>query len=273
MRYRLRTLLQFRLGTLLLAVTVFGVWLGIQVNRANRQRRAIAAIEAARGVIRFDYQRDANGQRIPDAEPPGPRWLRKWIGDDYFRKVVAVDFAFGHTKGSRLPSVDDDRLRCFESLPDVERIELGHNRAVTDDGLARLRNLKKLDMLWLYDCNITGTGLKHLAHLPNLYGLDLRGAPITHEGVIAIAQVQNLRSLWIPETPITDDDLAALKPLVRLESLNLQQTPITDNGLIHLESLTGLQQISLPAHISDEAMKRLQQALPHCQVGRVRQRP
>jgi hypothetical protein len=68
--------LQFGLGTLLLAVTLCGIWLGIAVNKANKQRRAISAIEAVQGRIQFDYERDSDGQRIVDAQPPGPKWLR-----------------------------------------------------------------------------------------------------------------------------------------------------------------------------------------------------
>jgi Leucine Rich repeat len=272
MRYRLRTLLQFRLGTLLLAVTVFGIWLGVQVNRANRQKRAIAEIAAARGVIHFDYQRDAKGQRIPDAEPGGPKWLRKLIGDDYFRKVITVSFAtefYGRRKQLGLSKVDDDGLRCFESLPDVETIELGHNRAVTDDGLVHLRNLKKLQVLYLYDCNITGTGLKHFVRLPNLHVLDIRWTPITSDGIATIGKLQNLTVVALPETT-SDDDLAALKALANLKELRLENTGISDKGLIHLESLSGLQELILPEPISDQGMKQLQVALPKCRIFKSR---
>jgi len=118
MHHRLCKLLQFRLGTLLLAVTLFGVWLGIQVNRANRQKRAVAAIEAARGNLQYDFQRDKTGNQIPSAEPPGPKWLRMLIGDNYFQKVTVVGFStefYGRRKELGLSKIDDDGLPIISS--------------------------------------------------------------------------------------------------------------------------------------------------------------
>jgi hypothetical protein len=271
MRYRLRTLLQFRISTLLILVTLSGVWLGIQVNRANRQKRAVAAIQAARGVVHYDYQRDSSGNRIPDAEPPGPKWLRTLIGDDYFCKVVTVTFAtefYGRRKELGLSKVDDDGLVCCESLPDLEVLELGNNRAVTDKGLVHLQNLKKLKVLYLYDCSVIGIGVTHLAALPKLEALELLRSPVTYEGLIAISRLQGLTYLGLAETPIVDDDLSALKSLNNLKELRLWNTAVTDAGLVHLEGLVGLQRLELPTAISDEALKRLQEALPDCQIYR-----
>jgi hypothetical protein len=270
MPYRLRTLLQFRLGTLLLVVTVFCVWLGVQVNRANKQRRAIAEIEAARGVIHYDHDYDPAGQRIPDAVPTAPQWLRKFLGDDYFRKAVTVSFAtefYGRRKLLGLSKIDDQGLRLFESLPDVETLELSHNRAVTDAGLVHLRNLKKLRILYLYDCNVTGTGLAHLEGLPALTGLDLRRTPLMHDGFLTVARLKNLVYLGLPSS-VTDDDLAALTSLTQLKQMHLEQTEITDAGLIHLESMTSLEEVTLPSGISDDALIRTKQALPQCLIGR-----
>jgi hypothetical protein len=37
-----RHFLRFSLRAMLVVLTVFGVWLGVQVNRANEQKRAVA---------------------------------------------------------------------------------------------------------------------------------------------------------------------------------------------------------------------------------------
>jgi hypothetical protein len=265
MPHRLRTLLQYRLGTLLLAMTLLGVLLGILVNRANRQKRTVAAIQAVRGVVQYDA-----------AEPAGLRWLRKLIGDDYFQTVIVVDFAtefYGRRKALGLSKVDDAGLQCFESLPDVETIELGHNRAVTDQGLAHLRSLNKLRVLYLYDCSVTGVGATHLASLPNLTALELRWSPLTPEGILELGKLRRLTYLGLGNTPVTDDDLPTLKTLTNLKELRLSDTDITDRGLIHLEGLTWLQRLAVPIAISDDGLKRLQQALPTCEVHRMRHEP
>jgi hypothetical protein len=264
----LRRRLQFGLGTLLLAVTVFGVWLGIAVNKAHQQRRAVAAIEALQAKLQFDYERDADGQRIPDARPPGPKWLRALLGEDYFRKVVLVDFAFGYTQLRGRSKVDDQSLSCVEALADLEFIDLDHNPAVTDKGLVHLRNLKNLRRLSMYHCNVTGTGFVHLKAAPQLRHLAISYTPLTREGVSVIGKLQTLESLSMAHTPVTDDDLAALESLDKLKLLWLDHTAVTDRGLVHLERLGALQSVRLPSSISDDAVSRLQKAQPICQITR-----
>lgn len=263
--------LQFRLGTLLLAVTLFGIWLGIEVNRANRQKVAVARIHDLLGIADYDYQRDKNGNRIADAQPRGPKWLLKWIGEDYFCQVVIVDLSYdSHRRRELGLSVSDDSLRCLESLPAVHTLEIGHAQRVTDAGLIHLRSLKKLRMLYLYDTSITGAGFVHLKRLPSLKGLQLNRTPLTSEGISNLAQLTGLEGLVLAETPLNDADLAALEPLTRLKRLQLHKTNITDAGLAHLERLVNLEQLTLPAEgVSVEGLRQLQLKLPKCQMGRV----
>jgi hypothetical protein len=249
-----------------LAVTLLGVWLGIAVNKANKQRRAVTAIERLGAKIQFDYELDATGQRIPDAQPPGPAWLRKFLGDDYFRKVIGIDFAFGTPVG-RSKVVDAD-LSCLESLPDLEWIYLDRNVAVTDRGLVHLRNLTNLRGLSMCNTKVTGTGI--LANTPHLRGLSISHTPLTHDDIAAISKMQSLESLSIGHTPISDEDLAALASLWKLQLLQLEGTEITDAGLVHLERLTALDNLWLPTGISDDAVNRLRKALPNCMIHRIR---
>src|SRR5437763_10676987 len=62
--------LRFSLRTLLIAITLFCVWLGVSFNRANRQRRVVEAIKAFGGDVRYDYATDDDGSDIPNAPPP-----------------------------------------------------------------------------------------------------------------------------------------------------------------------------------------------------------
>ncbi len=78
---------QFSLRALLVALTLVGVWLGIAVAPAQRQRRAVKAIEAVGGSVEYDWQRTEGGS---DPFPNGPTWLRRLIGDDYFQSVECV---------------------------------------------------------------------------------------------------------------------------------------------------------------------------------------
>lgn len=95
-----RRYLTFSLRTLFVLVTAFAVWLGVIVNRAREQREAVEAIEAAGGWIGFDWEteyshseRDEIVFSIDSRNPPGPDWLRRLVGEEFFQdaEIVVLD--------------------------------------------------------------------------------------------------------------------------------------------------------------------------------------
>ncbi|HVW37983.1 MAG TPA: hypothetical protein VHB99_11785 [Pirellulales bacterium] len=67
------------------------------IKRAFDQRVAVAAIEATRGIVVFDWQtHDDRAVEIcpicTKAGPHGPAWLRKLLGDDFFQEVRLIGF-------------------------------------------------------------------------------------------------------------------------------------------------------------------------------------
>ncbi len=79
-RYR-----QFSLRTFLVVLTFVCVWFGWQVNRANRQRQAVAWVLEMGGAVSYDCEVDDYGNHITDAKPTTPEWLR-----DFYDQVVFV---------------------------------------------------------------------------------------------------------------------------------------------------------------------------------------
>ena len=68
-------------------------------------------------------------------------------------------------------------------------------------------------------------------------------------------------------TKVTDAGLEHLKGLTSLQRLYLDRTNVTDAGLEHLKGLTSLQMLYLSgSHVTDEGVKKLQKALPNCQI-------
>jgi hypothetical protein len=198
---------QFRLATLLLLITVFGVWLGIRVNRANRQRAAVAAITGRKGLVKYDYQRDLD-PKTAEPQPPGPKWLRALIGDAYFCDVASVDFAtdyWGRRKELGLSKVDDEGLACLELIPQVTVLELGNNRAITDAGLVHLKSLKNLRSVYLYRSRVVGPGFIHFDGMHDLQVLKLSETPLTDEGLTHIGRLHSLTALDLDNTQITDE--------------------------------------------------------------------
>ena len=76
--------LQFSIRTALLVVTLSCVGLAVWVASAERQRRAVAAIEALGGAVGYD---DNEGK----SESFAVGLLRRWLPQAYFTEGVSAD--------------------------------------------------------------------------------------------------------------------------------------------------------------------------------------
>ena len=96
---------RYRLWTLFFAVAVFGVaadWLSNKIADAHAQEQAVETIRLAGGDVQYDWQPEMNGVY----ERPNKYGLRLILGDDFFDRVIGVDFG-----GQPEPcSVTDDEL-------------------------------------------------------------------------------------------------------------------------------------------------------------------
>ena len=260
---RPRRWLRFSLRALLVLVTVFGVWLGIKVNQARRQKEAVAALKALGMHFYYAHQRD---DAYPHGIAPGreldvPEWLDNLAGPDFFRTVISV-------QGSS--PVSDEDLFHLAGLPYIERLYVtGFGKDVSDWELDQLRrpdrliapgargnnvsdaglaHLRRPDWLVTFGASETLVGdgfVKRLRNARRLESLELRQSRITDEGLLAIRNLTKLKELYLWGTKITDGGMAALRNMTALESLELDWTDITDAGLIHLKDAKHLRYLSL----------------------------
>jgi hypothetical protein len=136
---KLRRHLTFSLRTLFILLTASAVWLGVVVNRARQQREAIKAIEALGGTVVYDWELSSPSPADfdPDATPPGPDWLRRLVGDEFFQDLGVVHLAgpqasalsaIPHLQRLRTPRIlwpnfeltAETRAMLQESLPGCE---------------------------------------------------------------------------------------------------------------------------------------------------------
>ena len=244
-----RRFFRYSLRTLFIVVTVFCVWMGIISKQAREQGLAVEAIQELGGEVVYEHESTSS-------DPPGPEWLRRLIGDEYFFSVHGVDLKGWRVNTDSLPAISISRLI-------IEGLGIGRG-PITDAGLVNLQALTKLKVLDLSGTQITDTGLKHLKGLTNLEELYIGGPEITDAGLehlkgltkmqmlavitnnITDAGLEHLRgmtrlhSLGLSSTQITDAGLEHMKGLTRLSFLGLSSTKVTDAGLVHLEGLTGL---------------------------------
>ena len=93
---------RFSLRTMFVVVTVFGVWLGWNLQIV-RERNAVKAMVLSRGGSIVNLV-------IPLA-PPGIAWVRRAIGDESYRNISYCGLS------------DDERRRMVLAFPETEFVE------------------------------------------------------------------------------------------------------------------------------------------------------
>lgn len=257
---------QFSLRALLLVITVVGVWLGIQVNSARKQKAAVDAITKAGGSLYFDYQEvpapagsDAVFAVDPAVSPSTPKWLRDRIGADYFRTPITVSLSH--------QQIAQSELLLLANLTAIRQLQLDHTvvtngsgirHPVNDNDLVILKRMRRLVHLSLGHTQVDGSGLKHLAEARRLHDLDCQHSSCDDTGMEQISKLIGVKTLCLNNTAVTDLGLERIQGLTMLKELYLDNTKITDAGLAYIKSI-GLKTLSLNnTAVTDFGLKRIE---------------
>ena len=244
---RKRHYVRFSLRTMLVVLTAFAVWLGVQANRANRQRAVVRWVTENGGWVHYDWQfhkRNGIDIFISGNRPPGPAWLRRQIGDDYFQSVVGIG-----------AEVDD--VSPLVGLSSLESLYI--DGPVNDlTPLARLSRLKRL--------GLTATRVRDLSPL-----VDLSDLEVLHLNESPVGDLAPLRKfIRLEELSLANTQARNLSPLTRLPQLRILY--LDRNQVADLESLAGLSSLTdLRIHdplFSDDRLRELQRTLPKIRVSR-----
>jgi hypothetical protein len=281
---RRRRWLRFSLRTGLLLTTVVAVTLGLAHHRIERQRRAVEAIEALGGIVIYEWQMQAQltgqGARL---QPPGPQWVRDWLGPHALDRVVALHIdSVRYRVRDKLSAIlahaavlqsvhsitisgqDIDRaagrlLAKFESLEFFH----GSNLYLTPEAADELAHAPRLQTISFENVAITTPALAALAESQTLHSLRLTGVvttPPVLEGLLVLpiddkfeflTQAIDLQAATAPNATapqpdwLADEGLLALTRCKQLRSLTLSTTRVTDAGVAELRHLKQLDSLSL----------------------------
>jgi hypothetical protein len=120
-------------------------------------------------------------------------------------------FKVGSLPGLEIIDVQQVPLRSVElsGAPNLIQLEIRTTK-LTDQGIASLHGLKRLQLLRLVVCDITDTGLQNLADLPALEILDLRYTSVTANGLAGLGRFKRLNTV-ITNADLTFDELLELR--------------------------------------------------------------
>lgn len=114
---------------------------------------------------------------------------------------------------------------------DPNRVELRyHNFNFTEEGFKQISRMRKLQRLWLIDCDAKDAWLQHLSKLP-LNLMIIEGTDLTSDCLKHITKIKTLSTLGLARNPITDDGLEQLYNLPLLQNINLGETDVTARGI------------------------------------------
>ena len=221
---RTRRWLKVSLRTFLLAITVLCVWLGFIVNRANKQKQAVAWIRENGGWVYYDFEWNDQTRTVKHAEPSGADWLRDWIGIDYFADVSFVYVVWYKT----------DDIAPLSPLTDLRGLRLNATRVTDLSPLCKMTKLQSLDIT-----NMQVSDLSPLTAMTDMRDINFRGTMISD--LSPLAGMQALQRLDLHDTSVSD--ISPLTGMTKLRSLDLGGTYVSD--ILPLTGNTEMQYLDL----------------------------
>ncbi len=244
---------------------------GAGSREARRQAQLVVHVQSLGGRLTFEPRQSSLAHIV--------QLLPGVIDVEYLRCVVGVDLRHRSAPLSLLDAIG----RCAE----LRTLDL-RGCEVTDEGVAKLRRLHRLESLdlslnrisdlsapilgaffslhhlELSENDLHDAGIEFLQELPGLFSLCLDATPIGDQAMVWIGRLTTLRNLELAGTQVTDAGLGQLRRLDQLTRLRIGKTGrITDRGLSVLLDLKKLSHLSLiQQNLTDRSFDLLAQ-MPH----------
>jgi len=195
-------LIRWRLSTVLLVATILSLGLGYLSYQAYCVAFLRQRIEELGGTLKLTYEVDAAGNPV-DATHPVPKWLRAYIGENYFIAPYSVDLS----------------SRRF-SERDMEF-------------LFRNGSARSIRVLDIDSGPLTDAGLEIIADLPGLISLEISYTQVSHRGVKKLCQkCPRLEYLYVFGLTLDDDTIDDLGSLSGLKVIAIH---LDRSGVIRLQ--------------------------------------
>lgn len=214
----------------------------------------LTAQAADSGATGAQWIEDAGGTATKDATGriTAIDFRASWVTDADLRRLARfpVLFAGLNSLNLSLTRVTDQGMQELRALPGIVELDLRFAEFVTDEGVAALKNWKKLKRLLLHGTKSSDTALDHIAGIATLETLDLGSLMLTDVGLERLTALTNLKALSIGGNEIGDAGLQALRQMPGLTFLDLSGRQGTDSNVwsinmsdVGLEAIVTLTQL------------------------------
>lgn len=256
---------QFSLRTLIVAMVVASVLLGLFASRLQRARRQAAAVAVIRdhGSVEYDYAYRRDGEmklRLQNGKSNVPHWLLDRLGEDFFHDVVLV---LARQQSLRSPTESDKFGQSISQLPTLEELYVDAYRDDEID-LSPLQGMRRLEHVSISGGRLNNASLDAIKPLPALRNLELDGVRLEKPRLASLKRIRplselalrridldlgdlssvaacrNLQNLEIDGILVAGRDIDALAQLHQLKTLRLLRAQLTDRSLARLASLENL---------------------------------
>ncbi len=262
-------LLRFSMKSFLIAVAFLCLLMGYKVYQANKLRRAIDTTHTlSETAITYHHEvgtavspeKITTSLGLMEVEPPGPSWLRNYLGDEYFVDPYKV----------WIRDSDDVQLKIVvDGMPNLRVVNIW-NTDVTNRGFRELQRLQELEELQVADSKIlSDTAIAHLAGVTTLRKVEILRCPnITGQALQYLtSSKQQLSYLHLSGPGFTDANIESLALFPNLETLNLIHCPVSENAIANLVALKKLRRLELSnTDVAYPSLTTIRDALPQCML-------
>jgi internalin A len=164
--------------------------------------------------------------RDPAGRVTGVDLRASWVTDSDLRKLQQLsNLSYLDLSVTR---ITDQGMQEWKNLPGIVELNLYYAEYITDEGLAAIKDWKKLKRLNVHGTKATDTTLEHISGITTLESLNIGSAMITNIGLERLVTLPNLKELTIGGNKLSDAGLQALRQIRTLTYLDLSGRQGTD---------------------------------------------
>ena len=174
---------------------------------------------------------DAGGSVIRDTAGriTGVDLRASWVTDTDLRKLLRLPFL--SSLDLSLTRITDQGMQELKNAAGIVDLNLYFAEYVTDEGLAAIKDWKKLKRLNVHGTKVSDTTLEHISGIATLESVNVGTAMITDVGIERLVSLPNLKELTMGGNELGDAGLQALRQIPGLTYLDLSGRQGTDSNI------------------------------------------